>query len=169
MAKTKAKIPKERKKLRRLGTIIKKELLRTANTTYKDRFHEIVAPFESNIKMVATVDKSSSTYVVNIHGSKGDTATVNAAGDSVSSHDLFMWLDGGFERYTRMPDDFGNESFASSTDTVHRDYDREGIYFSDEPPIDVPAREWTRLVAEELKGTLSKNVGNVVKSHLKKR
>lgn len=165
---TKAILPKSVIKLGDLGPKLKTELTKIANVHYKKRLEEIVGPLESDIKIVVTIDKNISKAKVLIHGQIGDTASINAAGDPVSSHDLFRWLDEGTDvRYAIMPDDFSAESSPSSTSTTHKDYDRDRIFIdTDNPRPGIEARKWLEQVSKELEGTFILNIKRVGKAHI---
>lgn len=144
---TKVIKPRKKNKLHLLKDAIPSATEKTIRQKHLKELNTVVKPFNSNIKMTFTKDEANNiTYT--IHGMEGDTASTNAAGDSVSSHNLFMWLDAGTDvRYAHMPEDFENESSPNSLSTSRKDYDRDGIYLG-EPLTGIEARNWTKIVGD---------------------
>lgn len=143
--------------------IIVRKTIRDVGQEIKEELQQIVEPFESSIDIVSATKENGSSYVIEIMGNPNDVATINAAGDGVSSHDLLKFLDGGTDtKYVGMPLEFDNETTPNSKATSHKDYDRDGVYFLPNPVAGIDARGWFKLLKEEYgpktKERLSKNV-----------
>lgn len=162
----KAIIPSSPKKISFIAKAIKHETERVAREI-KQELESVVQPLHSDIHILMDSERDSQDWVIDIYGNPNDTASINAAGDGVSSHDLLMWIDGGTsERWVAMPDDFDNETFPNSLSTRDVDYDREGIRFLDSPRPGIEARNWLKLLNEKHSPDIKRNISNVVRRYL---
>jgi hypothetical protein len=163
---SRVKKPSNPKKLKTV-TIALRKVLKDIGDEIKEELTQIVSPFDSNIKVIAVNRIDSRDYIVEIMGS-GDTATINAAGEPVSSHDLLKFLDGGTSvRYVGMPNEFSNETTPNSKDTTHKDYDRDDIYFLSEPTIGMTARRWFKLLIEEFEPIIKERLNKEIRGYLR--
>lgn len=126
--------------------VLKKEQERIARVYYQTKLEEIVGPFDARITFRTTSDESNGNYTTNISPTD-QTATLNAAGDIVTSIDLFRWLDEGTkERWVSMPEDFRNETTPNSLGTQHADYEKDNIFFLNEPETGIEARNFLEQI-----------------------
>ncbi|RTK99385.1 MAG: hypothetical protein EKK57_09675, partial [Proteobacteria bacterium] len=117
MASSKAILPKNKKKLEGLSTVIRREQVNVAKQYHLKGLQEIVEPFDSRITFNVQSRYDNGTYVTNISPSDS-VAGQNAADNDVTSKELFMWLDEGTSVTTVvMPEDFANETQPWSIDT----------------------------------------------------
>jgi len=158
--------PAHPKKVKNVGIALRK-VMKDIGDEIKTELQGIVAPFESNINIIATSKTDSRDFTLEIMGDPNDTATINAAGVSVSSHDLLKFLDGGTSvSYVAMPSDFDNETSPNSKDTAHKDYDRDGIYFSSEPGPGIAPRRWLKLLLAEYEDKITERLHAETKRYL---
>ncbi len=164
---TTVKIPSTPRKLRNVGVALRKEL-KDIGDDIKEELSGIVAPFQSNVDVVAVTKRTTTEYTIEIMGNPNDVATVNAAGDGVSSHDLIKFLDGGTNtQYVGMPEGFSNETTPNSKDTSSREYDREGVYFKRNPTSPgIAARNWFKLLMEDYKPQVKQRFSRTTRSYL---
>lgn len=166
MANTRAILPKSVKKLEGIGSVLRREQANTANLFYKRQLEEVVKPFDSRITFETQNRYNNGDYVTNIGPSK-EVAGTNAAGDSVTSLELFKWLDEGTSvRYVGMPDSFTNETRPNSTFTNHADYSRDDIYFVSEPFPGIEARNFLKLVGEMYVNIYRNSIGYAIKNYI---
>ena len=165
---TKAIIPSSPKKLKFIGTAIKKETERVARVYMMQALQDLVAPLHSNISFKITIDNSSDDYKLTLHGVQGDTASIKLNGDSVSSHDLMMFLDQGTSvRYAHFPDGYERETRPGSLSASRVENDMTHAYVNkDEPLPGLEPREFYKAVYELYKGTLRRNIDRVVTAYL---
>lgn len=165
---TTVKKPSHPKKLKTIGVALRKEM-KDIGEEVKKELQEIVSPFNSSINIVAIYRQDSDGYIVEVMGNPNDVATINAANNSVSSHDLFKFLDGGTSvRYVGMPDDFRNETTPNSKDTTSQEYDRDEIYFRRNPITPgIEARNWLKLIKEETGPKLKENLDKAIRGYLR--
>lgn len=165
---TKAILPINRKKLKSLATVIKAETERVAKNYYQAELQRVVNPLKSDIKIDVTSKKDNDDWTVKIHGKENDTASINAVGDGVSSHDLLMWLDAGTSvNYAFLPSDFENETSPGSLATSRKEYDRERIYVNTSTAgPGIQARKWLEQINNLYKHLIRNNINRVTKAYL---
>lgn len=157
-----------RTKLKNVDIALRKELNDIADEI-KDELKQIVTPFESNVNVITINRRDSGDYIVEVLGNPNDTATINAAGASVSSHDLIKFLDGGTSiQYVGMPSNFVNETTPNSKDTRQADYDRDEIYFLPNPVSPgIEARNWFKILLEETKPEIKDRFDRAIRGYLR--
>lgn len=161
---TKFKGPTTRKKLSRMGVILRKSINEVGDDI-KQELQQIVSPFESNINIISVSKTDSDDYIVEIMGNPNDVATINAADTAVSSHDLLKFLDGGTDvTYVGMPMDFQHESWPGTRATSHKEYDRDEVYFLPAPAPGIPAREWFKGLIKEFGPNIKIKISQDVRS-----
>ena len=159
--------PSSPKKLSFVATIIRREAESVAREI-QEELQEMVSPFNSNVDVVLTQERGTQDLDFSIHGNENDTATINAGGDGVSSHDLIKFLDGGTrDQYVGMPDGFSNETFSNSLSTREVDYDRDEIYFLPNPVSPgIEARNWYSLLKEKHTPNIKDRISRVTRAYL---
>lgn len=166
MASSKAILPKNKKKLEGLSTVIRREQVNVAKQYHLKGLQEIVEPFDSRITFNVQSRYDNGTYVTNISPSDS-VAGQNAADNDVTSKELFMWLDEGTSVTTVvMPEDFANETQPWSIDTRHVDYDRDEIFFSGNIYPGMDARHFLSQIGELYINVYRNNMSNVIKTYL---
>ena len=144
---TTAILPKRKISLERLGEILKKEQESIARNYYMAKLREIVAPFDSRIEFRIESEMRNGDYITNISPTD-DIAGQNAADTAVTSKELFRWLDEGTSlRWVGMPEDMQNETSPGSLATRGAGYDREEVYFFNEPRPGIDGRNFLAGVA----------------------
>lgn len=164
---TKAIKPLKSPKLEPLRDIILKENSRLASVYYRNKLEEIVLPFDSRIRFVVVSSDNGRNYITNISPSQ-DAAGVNATGDTVTSLELFKWLDEGTDiRYVGMPEDFTRETTPNSLGTNHASYDRDDIFFLKEPTDGIEARNFLRQIDNLLRNVYRIQMTGAIDSYLR--
>ncbi len=165
---TTVKIPSAPKRLKTAAVGLRKEL-KDIGQEIKQELEQIVAPFQSNVSIVVIDRKDSRDYIVEIMGNPNDSATTNAAGSAVSSHDLIKFLDGGTSiQYVGVPEGFSNETTPNSKDTSSKDYDRDDIYFYRRPyPDGIEARNWFKLLIDDYGPQIKQRFNRTIGSYLR--
>jgi len=164
---TKVKIPTSPRKVKTVAVALRKDLKDIADEI-KEELDKIVAPFNSNIDVIVVNKTDSRDYIVEIMGNPNDSATTNAANQSVTSHDLLKFLDGGTDiQYVGMPEGFENETRPNSKDTTSKSYDREGIYFLPDPITPgIAARNWFSMLIEDYKEKIPQRFDSTLRRYL---
>jgi len=166
MASSKAILPKIRKRLEGLSTVIRREQVEVAKQYHLKGLQEVVEPFDSRITFNVQSRYDNGNYVTNI-GPSDSVAGQNAADNDVTSKELFMWLDEGTSVTTVvMPEDFANETQPNSLNTSHVDYERKDIYFSGNIYPGMEARNFLALVGELYVNVYKNNMNNVIRTYL---
>lgn len=166
MANKRAILPRKQLKLAPLGKVLQQEQESFASVYFLQKLEEVVEPFDSRITFVIQSQLQGGDFTTNI--SPADTiAGLNAANFPVTSHELFQWLDEGTSvRKVGMPDDFDNETSPHSLFTSGVDYDREKIYFLDDPKPGLVAREFLRLIHETYLNVYRNSMASVIRFYL---
>lgn len=166
MASSKAILPKTRKRLEGLSTVIRREQVEVAKQYHLKGLQEVVEPFDSRITFNVQSRYDNGNYVTNI-GPSDSVAGQNAADKDVTSKELFRWLDEGTSVTTVvMPDDFENETQPNVLSTRHVDYDREEIFFSGNIYPGMEARNFLAWTGEVYLNAYRNSMNNVIRTYL---
>lgn len=165
---TTAILPKRTLKLEGLAEVLKREQDTIARNYYQAKLEEIVQPFDSRIEFATVSEMRGGSYVTNIAPTE-DVAGINAANSPVTSRELFNWLDQGTAyRMVGMPEDMQNETSPNSLSTQSSNYDRDEIYFFDEPRPGIDARLFLQNVAELYENVYRNQMIGAIKMYLGK-
>ena len=149
-----------------LAVILRKEQESIARAYHQRKLEEIVAPFDSRIQFRTKSERRGGSYITNI-APTDEHAGFNAADDSVTSRELFQWLDEGTaERWVGMPEDFINETSPSSLNTQSSSYDREEIFFLSEPTVGIDARNFLTKVDLLYQNSYRLQMNQAIETHL---
>ena len=158
----------KRKSMVGLANNLKTTQRQTANLFLKPELERIVAPFETNIPFVLRESSSGDSEKVLVGPDLGPT-TLNAAGDTVRTADIFFWLDQGTDvRYVTMPDDFSNETSPGSLATRRAEYDRARIKVDRGNPHEgIEARNFLEQVGKQYERTYFRRMRTTLSNGLK--
>jgi len=163
---TTAILPKSLPKLHPLGKLLREEQEKIARVYHLQKLDEIVQPFDSRISFRVASDETSDDYITNISPTD-EIAGLNAADDPVTSKELFNWLDAGTSiRYVGMPDEFSHETTPNSLATSHAEYDRNDIFFLDEPTVGIEARHFLRQIDELYRSLYRTQMINTINNYI---
>lgn len=166
MAKPTAIIPKNRPKLLPLARLLEQQQVRIAQTSHYNKLVEIVEPFDSRITFTLISENNKGNYVTNIAPSDVIAGT-NLADTPVTSKQLFQWLDEGTnENWIGVPDEFDNETFPNSLHTTSVDYDREKLFFLDEPRVGIDARNFLEQINDLYKHVYRNRMSSTIRLYL---
>jgi len=136
-----------------------------AIANFQRPLQRIVDPFLSDIRIVTRVKSTGDKYTVTV---KADDriVTSNRLGGPILSSKIFEYLNSGTEqRAVGMPKDYQAGTTPGSLSSSGANYDRERLYFLDEPIDGIEARNWTQtLVNQRIPATerLMKKVGRLI-------
>jgi hypothetical protein len=131
-----------------IGLIFEINMLDFAETVYEKKLDQIVSPFETNIPFQTIIRSEGDKKRIIVQPIPGIYSSNRVRG-VIETATLFRYLnDGTSKRYAVMPDDFANETFPGTLNTVAQRYSRRRIYLDTIARRGVEGRRWLEILEE---------------------
>lgn len=114
------------------------------------KMEEIVGPFESDIVFVTQQFTSDDGHLITQVFPRRGIPVQNPSPDVSDTYDLYKALDDGTNRrYYVLPDEFRNETFPNSLNTISQNYNRNDLRYVGPIFEGIAPRNWGKLIIEE--------------------
>lgn len=144
------------------------DMLRFAETVYEKKLDDIVSPFETDIPFQTVIDKANGKKTIRVEPMPGIYSSNRVRGE-IETSTLFRYLnDGTSINYAVMPDDFANESFPGTLNTVAQRYNRKRIYLDFDKNRGMEGRRWLEVLQNMTEGQLKVAVNAAMENAVSK-
>lgn len=160
-----AKLPNWNK----IGELFEFDIYQFAEKVYEKKLADIVAPFETDIPFQTILDDSKNNSIIRVEPIPGIYSSNRVSGE-IETATLFKYLnDGTNTNYAVMPDDFSNETFPGTLNTVASRYNRKRIFLDFNKGGGIQGRRWLEILEEMYRQQLKFAAFQSLQKHVNKR
>lgn len=153
----------------RIGELFTIDIYNFAEKVYEKKLDEIVSPFETDIPFQTVIEEKSNNVNIRVEPIPGIYSSNRVRGE-IETATLFRYLnDGTNTNYAVMPEDFSNETFPGTLNTVAARYNRKRIYLDFGKTRGIEGRRWLEILEEMYRQQLKFAVFQSLQKHVNKR